>query len=176
MVVKLTDKESKIIKMRYKGFKNKEIAIALNVSEANVSQTLSRIAKRIISIQDTLELMSRIGIIERDAEIRLTESGQALLARWRQARPSRLNKLKRVSYVQMTQGEELEIVNREELVGYTSTRKATEKNVGTSLKEIAEWLKLLSDKLGDTYMLKTSTQEKKPVKPTEKKPYDVYIQ
>lgn len=176
MVVRLTDKELKIIKMRYKGLKNKEIAKALDVSEADVSQTLSRIANRIISIQDTLELMSRIGIIERDAEIRLTKSGQALLARWRQARPSRLNKLKRASYVQRISRKELEIENREKISDYTVAEEITEKNIGVSLKKVAELLNVLSDQLGDTYILKTSTQEIKPVKPTKKKPYELYIQ
>jgi hypothetical protein len=95
LVVKLTPKEIEILQLKRKGLKNKQIAEIKEVTEADISQTLSRITKKINSIQDVFGVLQNIGILENAAEIELTESGRTLLGDLRATRPSRLNKMQR---------------------------------------------------------------------------------
>ena len=79
MVVKLSPKEMEILQLKQQGLKNKQIAEARHVSEADISQTLSRITEKINSIQDVFGLLQNMGMFENNKEIELTESGRALL-------------------------------------------------------------------------------------------------
>lgn len=92
MATKLTKNQIMILGLRYQGLTNKQIAEKLGVSEPNISQTLSRIAKKLVSIQDTLASLKDIGMIERDIEIEMTERGKLFFHKWKGARPSRVRK------------------------------------------------------------------------------------
>ena len=84
MVGNLTEKELKILKLRYEGLKNKEIALKLGFSEPDVSQTLSRAVRRIATVDDTLATMYQLGVIKNDVEIELTEKGKEILGNWQE--------------------------------------------------------------------------------------------
>jgi len=92
MVTKLTKTQLKVLRLRYEGLKNKEIAEKLGVSEPDVSQTLSRIANKLVSIQDVLASMKDLDLIERDIEIELTEQGKAFFKDWQKAKIPRVKK------------------------------------------------------------------------------------
>jgi flagellar protein FlaI len=74
-----TPKEKNIIRLKTRGCKNTEIAEKLNVSRADVSQTLKRISHKIKGIEDSLTVMKQIGVIKSDATIELTSIGQGFL-------------------------------------------------------------------------------------------------
>ena len=149
MVVKLTEKELKIIAMRYKGLKSRQIAKALKVSEPDVSQTLSRIVGKIESVQDTLDLLCDIGIIKHDSEIELTESGQALLARMDKAAKSLHRIPEPESSLPSSTSQIVETRDEDRASDYGITKRLNEKNVSKSLKEAASLLTMLSDQVED---------------------------
>jgi transcriptional regulator len=82
MVNELTKKEKEVLKLRYSSLKNKEIALKLGVSEADVSQTLARATAKVTNVSETLGLMKEIGFIKDDVEIELTEKGNELFGKW----------------------------------------------------------------------------------------------
>jgi DNA-binding CsgD family transcriptional regulator len=84
MVGKLTSKQLEMLKLRYAGCRNKEIALKMNVSESDVSQTLSRAAENIATVGETLALMREIGFIKEDLQIELTKKGSEAFDEWRE--------------------------------------------------------------------------------------------
>ena len=94
MVNKLTAKEIEILQLKRKGLKNKQIAEMREVSEADISQTLSRITEKINSIQDVFGVLQNIGVLKNDVEIELTESGRTFLNELRETRSERLDSIK----------------------------------------------------------------------------------
>ncbi len=91
MVVKLSDKEIEILQFKRKGLKNKQIAEMKGVSEPDISQTLSRITKKITSIQDVFGVLQDVGVFRNDVEVELTESGRTFLNKINETRPERVH-------------------------------------------------------------------------------------
>ena len=73
-----TDKELKVAKMRLEGLKNNRIAEQLQVSEADISQTLSRLSRKIKTVQDSTRLLLDIGVIQEGPKYVMTETGRKL--------------------------------------------------------------------------------------------------
>lgn len=92
MATKLTETQLRVLQLRYEGLRNKEIAERLGVSEPAISQILSRITKKLASIQDILASMKDLGVIEHDIEIELTSHGKAFSKEWKKARLPRIQK------------------------------------------------------------------------------------
>jgi hypothetical protein len=95
VVARLTDKEIEILQLKHKGLKNKQIAEMREVSEADISQTLSRITKKINSIQDVIGVLQNIGVLESDMEIELTQSGRTFLNQLSETRLEELHPIQK---------------------------------------------------------------------------------
>ena len=72
-----TEKELKAFKLKLQGLMNKEIAKSMNVSESDISQTLSRLRRKIVTVQDSIALLTDMGVIREGAKYVLTEKGRA---------------------------------------------------------------------------------------------------
>jgi DNA-binding CsgD family transcriptional regulator len=141
LVGRLTDKELEVINLRYKGLKNKEIAEIKKVSEADISQIISRATKKIGTIQEVLEVLQKIGIIKADIEIELTESGEELLKNWRQGRLGRINRIT----TDLVKNEELVTAKPKPISDYEG-KYVTDLNtedIPTKIKRISEEINLL---------------------------------
>ena len=92
-MVELTPKETNVLLLRYQGLKIAEIAEKLEVSPSDISQTLSRIENKLVSVADTLSLLHKIGVIKVDSEIILTPKGESILKGWAQTTASRMQAL-----------------------------------------------------------------------------------
>lgn len=64
--------------MRLEGLMNKEIAQELNVSEADISQTISRLTEKVKTVQDSIGLLTNMDIIQEGPKYILTEKGRRL--------------------------------------------------------------------------------------------------
>jgi DNA-binding CsgD family transcriptional regulator len=130
-VIRLTQKESQILGLRYEGLKNADISKKLHISQPDVSQTLSRIAKKVISIKDTLELMKTVGVLKHDVEIELTESGQAFLTRWQERRQPRTARHEKapteIRHPDSSVTVETVVYERREPISYDEVAKALER-------------------------------------------------
>lgn len=73
-----TDKELKVARMRLQGLMNKEIAQELTVSEADISQTISRLTGKVKTVQDSVELLMKMDVIHEGPKHILTEKGRRL--------------------------------------------------------------------------------------------------
>jgi len=73
-----TEKELKVFGMKREGLSNKDIAKKLNVSEADISQTLMRIKRKIKTVRDSIELLMSIGVIKEGPKYVLTPEGREL--------------------------------------------------------------------------------------------------
>jgi predicted DNA-binding protein YlxM (UPF0122 family) len=81
-----TEKELKVLKLKLQGIMNREIAQQLNVSEEDISQTLSKIRQKIHKVEDSIRLCESLGLIESGPRFRLTDEGKRLIAKSRVAR------------------------------------------------------------------------------------------
>lgn len=111
-----------ILQSKRQGLKNKQIAEIRHVSEANISQTLSRITEKINSIQDVFGLLQNMGLFESNKEIELTNSGRALL--------NQANQLRYKQWGLMEQ-------NVRPLNSYQYLRKGTENNWRKKVERIS---------------------------------------
>ena len=73
-----TDKELKVARLRLEGLMSKDIAKKLNVSEPDVSQTISRLTKKVKTVGDSIELLMKMDIIVEGPKYILTEKGRKL--------------------------------------------------------------------------------------------------
>jgi len=73
-----TEKEIKVARMRLEGLMNKEIAQKLNVSEADISQTISRLTDKIKTVQDSVGLLVDMDVVKEGPKYTLTEKGRRL--------------------------------------------------------------------------------------------------
>ena len=71
----LTRKQLEVFRLKKEGFLNKEIADKLEVSEAHISQTLTKIAGKILNIEDTVAVLTQLGEFEDVQTYKLTEEG-----------------------------------------------------------------------------------------------------
>jgi len=94
MTTRLTEQTIRVLKLRREGLKNKQIAENLGVSEANISQIISRVVKKLVTIQDTLSVMKSMGLMEDDARIELTQSGLEFSKELQRARQMRVQSRK----------------------------------------------------------------------------------
>lgn len=83
-----TEKELNVARMRLEGLMNKEIAQKLNVSEADISQTISRLTEKIKTVQDSVELLMNMDVVKEGPKYTLTEKGRRL-ARISKRKPPR---------------------------------------------------------------------------------------
>ena len=83
-----TDKELKVARMRLEGLMNKQIAQKLDVSEADISQTISRLTGKVKTVQDSVELLKKMDVIQEGPKYILTEKGRRL-ARIPKGKPAR---------------------------------------------------------------------------------------
>jgi len=81
-----TTKELEVLKLKLSGMMNREIAQKLNVSEEDVSQTLSNVRQKIRKVEDSIRLFERMELIESGPRFKLTEEGKRLLTRARVVR------------------------------------------------------------------------------------------
>ena len=79
MATLLTTKEQQVLRLRYSGLTNADIAKKLNVSPADISQTFKRVSNKLRNVGDTLQLMREAGLLETTSPIKLTSKGQAAL-------------------------------------------------------------------------------------------------
>lgn len=73
-----TEKEVQIARMKLQGLMNKEIAQKLGVSDAYISQTLSRWSAKIKTVQDSVGLLMKMNIIQEGPKYVMTEKGRKL--------------------------------------------------------------------------------------------------
>lgn len=73
-----TDKEIQVARMKLQGLMNKEIAETLGVSDADISQTLSRLTGKVKTVQDSTELLMKMGVIQEGPRYVLTKKGRKL--------------------------------------------------------------------------------------------------
>jgi len=73
-----TPKELKVAKMKLEGLMNNKIAETLKVSEADISQTLSRLSRKVKTVQDSTKLLMDIGMIQEGPKYVMTEEGRKL--------------------------------------------------------------------------------------------------
>lgn len=73
-----TPKELKVAKMKREGLMNNKIAEELRVSEADISQTLSRLSRKLTNIQNSTKLLMEIGVIREGPKYVMTEEGRGL--------------------------------------------------------------------------------------------------
>jgi len=71
-------KELDVIRMKMRGLMNKDIAKNLGVSEPDISQTLKRLREKVRTVQDSIELLTSLGMIKEGPKYVLTEKGRAL--------------------------------------------------------------------------------------------------
>lgn len=64
--------------MKLVGSMNKEIAQELDVSEADISQTISRLTEKVKTVQDSVELLMKMDVIQEGPKYILTEKGRRL--------------------------------------------------------------------------------------------------
>jgi len=64
--------------MKLEGSMSKEIAEKLSVSEADVSQTLSRLRRKVKTIQDSTELLMEMGVVQEGPKYVMTEKGRKI--------------------------------------------------------------------------------------------------
>ena len=64
--------------MRLAGLMNKEIAQELDVSEADISQTIRRLTGKVKTVQDSVELLTKMGVIHEGPKYMLTDKGRRL--------------------------------------------------------------------------------------------------
>jgi predicted transcriptional regulator/DNA-directed RNA polymerase subunit M/transcription elongation factor TFIIS len=76
-----TDKELQIVELRSRGFKSVDIAKKLEVSKADVSQTLRRLVRKIRIIESSFSLMRETCLIQESSKIKLTDFGAEIAGR-----------------------------------------------------------------------------------------------
>lgn len=103
----LTEKEHRFLELRFRGMKNKEIALTEGLSEPDVSQTLSRAMDKFQTVQDTIEFMQSIGLVSCNFDIEFTENGRKMFHQWAEQRLERVKNLRARLDKQIEQSEEI---------------------------------------------------------------------
>jgi len=75
----LTEQEQVILKLRSSGMTNSEIAAKLEVSDPYVSKTFKNISSKIVSVENTLQLLKETGYLDQEPSLKLTTKGLAEL-------------------------------------------------------------------------------------------------
>jgi len=87
-----TEKELNVFKMKREGASNKDLAVALNVSESDISQTINRIKSKISTVQDSIELLTSIGVFSEGQRYELTQKGREMVSSMLERRKRRTEK------------------------------------------------------------------------------------
>lgn len=67
----LTPRMKEIVQLKMKGLKNREIANKLSISESAVSQTLHAVADKVQTLNDSLKLLTELGLWPNDQGLQL---------------------------------------------------------------------------------------------------------
>jgi len=139
----LTEKEHKFLELRFRGMKNKEIALTEKTSEPDVSQTLSRAMDKLQTVQDTIEFMQSIGLVSCNFDIEFTENGKKMFRQWTEQRPERVRNL-RIALDKQT-GQSQEVRLRAKNARVRSHHKVNDTNVSI-ISDIFDRLDSLDDR------------------------------